>query len=299
VNRLRSKNDEALEDLERAIALSHADDPMFATDHLERGLILQAAGRNTEALAACDRAIALRPDRPDAHRLRGVVLVGLRRYDEAIHSFDVCIAKGTRSPALYEARGLALAWRGSYAKAIDDYTMALDRGQATSSLYENRGWAYLSTAAPELALLDFDKALQLDSKNGHALSGRALAYVQLRKPGEAVKDARESVRLSPVDARQVYNAARVICQAGLCLEANSAKASRDWATAARYRSEALQLVARSVELTPAAERARFWTQLVRTDQALDPIREARRFRELDAWAASPAGAGSNDGDPAP
>ena len=96
--------------------------------------------------------MALRPDRPDIHRLRGVVLVGLKRFDEAIRSFDICLARGTPSPALYEARGLALAWRGSYALAIADYTMALNSGQGTSSLYDNRGWAYLSSGAGSFRL---------------------------------------------------------------------------------------------------------------------------------------------------
>ena len=36
------------------------------------GLILQQADRIEEALAACDRALALRPDDPEVHALRGV-----------------------------------------------------------------------------------------------------------------------------------------------------------------------------------------------------------------------------------
>jgi eukaryotic-like serine/threonine-protein kinase len=295
VQRRRSKNDEALADLDRAIALSRPDDPMLASDHLERGLILQEAGRSEEALAACDQAMALRPDQPNIHRLRGVVLVGLKRYEEAIKSFDVCIAQGTPSPALYEARGLALAWRGSYARAISDYTMALGSGQGTSALYENRGWAYLSSGASELALRDFDRALRLDSSNGHALGGRALSYVQLRKHEEAAADARASARSNPEDSRQLYNAARVICQAAACLEANPSQVNRARATAGQYRAEALELLARSVGLVPDADRARFWSQVVRTDGALDPIRRARKYLELDARVATPANSRSIPG----
>ena len=99
----------ALDDLGRAIALSPPDDPALAGDHLERALIFQQAGRHDEALAECDRALALQPDRPDVHRVRGAVLVRLKRFDEAIRSFDVCLARGTPSASLYEARGLALA----------------------------------------------------------------------------------------------------------------------------------------------------------------------------------------------
>jgi tetratricopeptide (TPR) repeat protein len=295
VHRLRSRIEEALADLQRSIDLSPPADPMLVSDHLERGLIFQQAGRYKEALTACDQAMTLRPDRPDVHRLRGVVLVGLKRYEEAIHSFDVCIARGTPFPSLYEARGLALSWRGSYARAIADFTMALASGQKTASLYENRGWAYLSSAASELALGDFDEAMRLDPQNGHVLSGRALAHVQLRKPREAVADARAAARLSPGDARQLYNAARVYSQAAACLEANPSQFQGAWATARVYRAEAMELITRSVELLPQPDRAKFWSQVVRTDGALDPLRRARKFIELDAQVSPPVGARSLSG----
>lgn len=281
-HRLRGENKEALEDLDHAIALSAPDDPMLADDHLERGLILQQSGRLQEALAACDRAVALKPDRPDVHRLRGIVLVALKRFEEAIRSFDTCIARGTPSPALYEARGLALFWSGSYDRSIADYTMALNQGKGTASLYANRGWAYLFHGGPELALHDFDRALRIEPANGHALSGRALTYVQLKKPREAVADAHGSVRASPRDARQLYNAARVLCQAAACLDSQPTGANGGWAAAGRYREEGMQLLARSVDSLPLDDRARFWSRVVRTDSALDPIRGARKYLELHA-----------------
>ena len=58
-------------------ALMPADDPASAADHLEIALILQRTGRREESLAACDRALRLRPNRPEIHRVRG------RRPDDA------------------------------------------------------------------------------------------------------------------------------------------------------------------------------------------------------------------------
>jgi tetratricopeptide (TPR) repeat protein len=295
IHRLRGNRDLALSDLDQAMVLAPADDPMAANDNLERGLILQELGRYEEALAACDRALRLRPDRADIHRLRGVVLVGLKRYDEAIQSFDICLSRGTPSAALYEARGLALSWRGSYARAISDFTMAINAGKRTASLYENRGWAYLSSGAPDLAMHDFDNALRLDPSNGRALSGRALAHVQLRKPREAVIDARASVSANPNDPRQIYNAARVLCQAAACLEADPRQMSGAWVAAGHYRAEALELVDRSLQLIPPEERVRFWTQVVRTDAALDPVRRARKYLELESSAGAPLTMPSNAG----
>src|SRR6185312_2712207 len=130
------------------------------------------------------------------------------------------------------------------------------------------------------ALRDFDEALRLDPSNGHALSGRALTNVQLRKAREAVADARASIRTSPEDARQVYNAARVFCQAAACLESAPEKTVGTLATAGQYRMEALKLLSRAVELCPEADRARFWDDVVRKDASLEPIRRARSYIDL-------------------
>jgi serine/threonine protein kinase/Flp pilus assembly protein TadD len=290
LHRLRSRNEQSLRDLDRAVELSPPGDPMLVNDHIERGTILYQAGRFGEALAACDRALALQADRPEAHRLRGVALLGLKRYDEAVRALDACIERGTPTPALYEARGLALTWSGSYDRAVTDLTVALSRGKPTPSLLANRGWAYLLSGAPGPAARDFDEALRLDPSNGHALGGRALAYVQLRKPREAVADAAASARANPGDPRQSYNAARVYCQAAACLESDPSRLGGAWNAAGRYRVEALALIARALELTPEPDRARFWAQVVRPDSALDPIRRTPKYLALEARATRPPGA---------
>ena len=286
VYRLRSRTDEALDDLRRVIALLPPDDPASAADFLEIALILQQTGRSEESLVACDRALRLKPNRPEIHRARGAALMMLGRYDEAVRSFDACHARGGASAALYEARGLALTSHGSYERALADYTLALSMGRATPSLLANRGWVYLLSGAPAPALRDFDESVRLDPTNSHALSGRALTNVQLRKTREAIADARASILLSPDDARQVYNAARVFCQAAACLESSAEKNGTTMATADRYRSEALRLLARAVDLCPEADRSRFWDDFVRKDASLDPIRRSRSFIDLGARATA-------------
>lgn len=289
VRRSSSRPAEALADLGLAIALSPAGDSASADDHLERAVILEQTGRHDEALAECDRALAIQPDRTDIHRVRGAVLVKLRRLDEAIRAFDLCLAKGKPTAALYEARGLAEAQRGVYERAIADYTLALRAGRGTASLHANRGWAYLFSGAPVPASRDFDEALRLEPSDPRALSGRAMANVQQRRVHEAVADARASVQVSGRDARLIYGAARVYCQAAACLESDSGRSRGDWEVAGRYRSEALDLIARSLSLMPAPERAAFWTKVVRDDAALEPIRRSRRFHEFDTQFARTGG----------
>jgi tetratricopeptide (TPR) repeat protein/tRNA A-37 threonylcarbamoyl transferase component Bud32 len=296
IERLRGDVAAALADLGQAIALSRAGDPALAGDYLEEGLLLQQAGRLEEALAACERAATLDPKRPEVHRLRAVVLVALKRYEEAIRSFDLCMAQGGTSAALHEARGLALFWGGSHDRAIADFTVALGLGHPTAGLLANRGWAYLASGAAEPALRDFDAALGMEPTHGHALGGRALAYIQLRKPRQAVADARAAVRTEPRDARRLFNAARVLCQAAACADAAPTAPGGGPVIAAQYRDEALTFLQRCLNHLPTADRSRFWNQVVRTDQALGPIRHARKFLDLDAEFLRAAGLASRNGD---
>ncbi len=260
-------------------------DPAVAADHVERALIYQQAGKFQQALEACDLAIRLAPDRSDAHRLRGIALLGLKRYDEAVRALDTSLGKGAAPQAIHEIRGLAHSWSGAYDRAISDYTLGLSKGRPSSSLYGNRGWAYLMAGAPGPAIRDFNEALRLDAENAHALGGRALAGVQQRRAHEAVADTRSAVRLSPRDERQLYNAARVLCQAAVCLETDPVHVRGAWAAADRCRAECLDYLARATELHPEAGRARFWDEVVRADAALAPVRKSHKFLEMEARTA--------------
>ncbi len=298
LHRLRSEDEQAKSDLDRAIGSSPADDPNLVDDYLERALIHQRGGRLADALSDCERALTLQPGRVDVHRTKGAVLVKLKRFEDAIRSFDVCLTRGSPSQALYEARGLARAHTGLYDRAISDYTLALSRGRRTASLLTHRAWAYLFSGAAGLAARDFNEALYVDPTDDRALSGRALALVQQRKVREAVADARASALANGRDHRLLYSAARVYCQAAAIFESDPTRSPSEWAAAGNYRAESLSLVARSLSLLPNEERARFWTEVVRPDTALEPIRKSKKFLELEAQAtrspssAPPAGVAS-------
>ena len=134
---------QALDDLDRAIRLSAPDDPVLARDYTTRGRLLHRERREPEALAACETALKLVPNYPDAHRLRLDVLLALKRYDDVIRSCDALLARENPSVALYELRGLARAGRQDYAGAIEDDTKALALSPDSVPLLARRGWLYL------------------------------------------------------------------------------------------------------------------------------------------------------------
>ena len=85
---LRQNQDEdALQGFGRAIEC----EPAFADAYGNRGSLLADMGRAAEALAAFDRALALRPDNPRTFN-RATVLADLGRLDAALDGFSRAIA---------------------------------------------------------------------------------------------------------------------------------------------------------------------------------------------------------------
>ncbi len=82
------RHDEALAAYDRAIALK----PDYANAHFNRGSLLKKLGRFDGALASYDKAIALKPDHAEAHNNRGVILQAMHRYLDALDSYDRAIA---------------------------------------------------------------------------------------------------------------------------------------------------------------------------------------------------------------
>ena len=80
--------EEALASCDKAIALK----PDFAAAYFNRGNALKELKRFEGALASYDKAIALKPDYVEAYYNRGSALSNLKRYDEAFATYDKAFA---------------------------------------------------------------------------------------------------------------------------------------------------------------------------------------------------------------
>ena len=135
-------------------------------------------------LAACDAALKIVADHPEAHALRIAALLDLKRYDEVLSSCEAYLARGKPTVGILEVRGLARVARKNYAAAIGDFSRpsssAPEPEPATRTQAVNqRGWAYQFADAPRLALADFEKSLGLAPDQCDALGGRGLARIRL------------------------------------------------------------------------------------------------------------------------
>jgi tetratricopeptide (TPR) repeat protein len=101
-----------------------------------RGLVLSNLLRYEDALASCDRAIALRPDDAKAHANRGLVLSRLQRHADALASYDRAIALHPDQAKALAGRSVILADLHRHAEA----QASLDRAIALSPDYADAYW---------------------------------------------------------------------------------------------------------------------------------------------------------------
>ena len=105
-----------------------------AEHYYKEGSVFFKNGHYPEALASCNKALAIRPDYADAWNGRGVALAELKQPSEALASYDK-----------------ALAIRPDYANA-----------------WINRGWALVELGRHEEAVASYDKGLALNPEDASA-----------------------------------------------------------------------------------------------------------------------------------
>jgi serine/threonine protein kinase/Tfp pilus assembly protein PilF len=284
----------ALRDLEAAIGLEKPGSLVVAQDHTHRAQLLNLENRQSDALAACDLALAINPLLDEAHRLRIRLLLKLNRQQDAVASCDRLLASGKASAALYELRALARIDLKNYPRAIEDYTQALALGPDRAPLYHRkRGWLYLLVDAPQLALDDFEQAIKLNPSESDSYIGKGSALVRLGKHSDAVANAEKALSLGQPLPALYYTSARIYAQASIVASNEVRKRGKDAVVAmVRYQDRATALVSEAFRLTPVEKRASFWRDTVQADEALRTIRHRLRSVELALPAVTDAVSGN-------
>jgi predicted O-linked N-acetylglucosamine transferase (SPINDLY family) len=138
---------EALQSFERALAEAREQ---FAEAWLGRSAALQQLHRLPEALASCDRAIALKPDNAEAWFYRAGVLSDMGQQEDAVASFDKAIALRPDYGRALCDRGLSLLVLKRNLDAARSFEQAL-------ALDPDAIFAFGGLAAAALYACDWDK----------------------------------------------------------------------------------------------------------------------------------------------
>jgi predicted O-linked N-acetylglucosamine transferase (SPINDLY family) len=138
---------------------------------------LWSEGKRSEAMAAVETALALRPDFAEAHYNRGAMLQTLNRTEEALAAYELVLALQPRLAHAWNNRGIALALLGRYAEAVTNYDRLLALTPHNAAAHYNRGAALQQIGRWGAAADSFARALSFDPRHADAfgcLAGAAL-----------------------------------------------------------------------------------------------------------------------------
>ena len=274
----------ALADFDRAAKLEPSPQRR-ARCFREIGLIHQRANRLAQALTAYDKSLDEDASDDVVLRLRAETLLALGRHAEAVRDFTAFLEKAGPVGDVYRARGQANAALNRYREAINDYTLSLQY-EPSPNMVKRRGWAYL-LKANNLAKEDFSDAIQQNPQDPDSHHGLAYALVMLGDYTNAIAQLEKSEPLTQRVITQVgspawplrFNPATTYAQAAAKVRDDVKRTPAERAElATKFTVEAVGLLTAAHKLAGPKNQAIFAENL-RTDTALDPIRQRTEFLE--------------------
>ena len=130
----------------------------------EQGNILLVNEEYDQAIAAYDKALAIKPDLHQALYNRGNALGNLGRDEEAIASYDKVLAIQTDDHEAWNNRGYALGNLGRDEEAIASFERVLDIKPDYHQAWYNIACTYALQDKSDLAIENLEKAILLDKK---------------------------------------------------------------------------------------------------------------------------------------
>jgi tetratricopeptide (TPR) repeat protein len=142
-----------------------------------------------DALARCDRAIAIAPVSGAAHFSRGCALVGLGRSEEALACFDRVIELALGR--------IGVGAGNDFRVSMQQLERAFAADRDVAGAFYNRGTILLSLKRYDEACANFSQALALHPGSTDALGNRGIALAELGRYEEALADYEKALRIAP------------------------------------------------------------------------------------------------------
>jgi len=197
-------------------------------------VVLQALGRNLDALDASEKALAIFPGSTSAHLARAGALTAINRPQEAEKELFTAIAL---SPSEYTWSDLANLYRREArpSDAIAAMRKAIDLQADPKATLIQLGYYALAAGHPDDALQAFDEAERgassdekkstgKDSFAYKVATGRAEAWNKIGDPKRAAQFQEQAVQIAPNSPQPWLNLAEIYESAGRSADADRAKA---------------------------------------------------------------------------
>ncbi|MFZ9487437.1 MAG: tetratricopeptide repeat protein, partial [Alphaproteobacteria bacterium] len=189
---------------------------------LALGDALRALGRAAEALAACERALAVDAARAAAHAGRGAALRALGRMREAVAAQERAVALAPADAGLRFGLGVALQAAQAMADAAEAYRAALAIDPRHVPALANLALALGALGRHDAALAAADEALALAPGLAEAQGARAAALRATGRAEEALAAVDAALALAPGNAPFHANRANALRDLGRLAEARDA-----------------------------------------------------------------------------
>jgi len=206
----RGRATEAVAYCERAVALW----PSQAIAHHNLGLAYEQEHRWADALGEFSTALRLNPKLFYAEFRAGRMLARLGRQAEAEHALRDVVAT---APDLAEAHGdlgVALGFRGDRAGAMAEFERSLQLKPDQPEMEYNLGVCLAGGGNLEAAAIHFAWAVRIQPSYGDAQLNLGLTLARLGRPADALSPLETAVRLMPESATAHETLATVLDQLG-------------------------------------------------------------------------------------
>ncbi len=187
------RNKQALASFDRALAVA----PDSAEAWYGRGMTLLAMNDPRQAIKSFERVIAVKPDFSQVHLLRAKLLVDLGHQDAALEAVDAFIAKFPDFAEAWLGRSNVLFGATRYDEALAAADRALALNPDFAEAWQARGNALHELKRHDEALGAYDKALGLHPHFAGAWHGRGNALNALKRYHEALIACDKALTLAP------------------------------------------------------------------------------------------------------
>ena len=194
------RNEEAIASYDKALAIN----PDLHEAWYSRGYALYALRRKEEAIASYEKALAIKPDDDAAWNNRGNVLSDLGRKEEAIASYYKVVQMKPDDDAVWYNRGVVLSDLGRKEEAIVSYDKALKIKPDDHEAWYNLGNVLDDLGRKEEAIASYDKALAIKPDKHEAWNNRGLALSALERKEEAIASYDKALEIKP-DKHEAWN----------------------------------------------------------------------------------------------
>ena len=149
--------------------------PEYASAFLWRGLLYEALGDQSAAVADFERALEIDPEYDDAYYSLATAYIDIGEFEAALEAASRAVEIDPEYPYYYHARGQAYASLGDNDAALADYNLAIEMEPDVTIAYVLRALLYFEIEDFDAALADAEQALALEGEYADSYVVRSIA----------------------------------------------------------------------------------------------------------------------------